>query len=129
LLKPTVKQPPPNGTVFKYAYLWVWQSKKGILQSKDRVCCLAFVWKRSNGRNGLAILPISDLAGEDPSRFITVPSREIKRAGLQVGRQAFIHIDEYNYDEFPVSHYYQSTQKPLGKFSESFTRIIIDRMM
>jgi hypothetical protein len=129
LQKVMVKTPPPNGTVFKYCYLWVWQSKRGMLQSKDRVCRLAFVWNRPNGKDGLAILPISDLAGDDPSKFITIPPQEIKRAGLQTGRPAFIHIDEYNYDEFPTSYYYQSNQKPLGKFSEGFTKALVNSMM
>ncbi len=77
----------------------------------------------------MAILPIGDLQGDDPSKFITVPPQEIKRAGMQMGRRAFIHIDEYNYDELPTSYYYQPNQKPLGKFSKGFTQVIIDAML
>jgi hypothetical protein len=129
LQKATAKTPPPNGTVFKYAYLWKWQAAQGLLQSKDRVCCLAFAWKRPNGKQGLAILPISDRIGNDPKHTITIPSQEIKRAGLQVARPAFIHINEYNYDELPTSYYYQSGQKPLGRFSSEFTKVIVDAML
>ncbi len=125
--KPThaAKTPPPNGSVLNYPYLWLWQIEQRIPFSKDRTCCLAFTLKRPNGKDGLVILPISDDAGDGSKDVLVIPFNEKRRAGLQTNRDAFLHMDEYNFDELQGSLYFQPKAKPLGHFSEAFTRKVI----
>ena len=127
--KATRAAPPPNGAVFLYPYLWDWQERSGTEQGKDRSCCLAFVLKREKGPSGLVILPISDRRPTDDHLCLEVPSREKVIAGLDPKRPAYVHLSEYNYDQFPGSVFLPPRKLHLGKFSESFTRAIISNMM
>lgn len=124
----TTMKPPPNGAVFMYPYVWAYQSDLGQLDAKDRTCCLAFTMKDATGAECLVVLPISDQKGEDPSAYVEVTAFERQRAGLDPARPAYVHVSEHNFDRFVGSWFYNARIEALGRFSDSFTRAILEAL-
>jgi hypothetical protein len=112
------RTPPPNGTVFLYPFLWNHQAKRGIEHAKDRTCCLALTLPVSGKQ---AIVPISDQESADA---LGVSTAEKRRAGLDAARPAYVHVNEANIDKFASSWHFNPQAKPLGRFSDGFSREI-----
>jgi hypothetical protein len=112
-----------QGEVFYFPYLWKAEAKKGITDSKERTCCLAFNSRPPTGKRYYIIVPISDRNSEAGTSLV-VPDIEKQRAGLNPGRPAYVHIDEFNFDPMEGSIIRSSRPKVLGRFSKGFTEQI-----
>jgi hypothetical protein len=108
-----------QGDVFYFPYLWKNQSGKGISDSKERTCCLAFKSMSPLGLRFLVIVPISDRKTEGGS-FIEITEFEKKRAGLDPARPAYVHLDEFNFDPVEGSFVRKGNPAVLGRFSRGF---------
>jgi hypothetical protein len=124
----TPKTTPPNGAIFDYPYLWSFQSAQKLDNSKTRTCCLAFTHTSASGTTFLVIIPISDRQGSDPDSSIEIPVREKKRAGLDVARPAYLHLDEYNWDRLLDSWYFDPRVRARGRLSDRFTRYVLTEL-
>ena len=108
-----------QGDVFYFPYLWKSQADKGITDSKERTCCLAFKSTSPSGQRFIVIVPISDRK-TGGRNFIEITEFEKRLAGLDPARPAYVHLDEFNFD--PVERSFVRKGKPvvLGRFSRSF---------
>ena len=109
-----------DGTVFRYPYLWRHRAHSEEPPPKHRTVCLIFKLKAGPRHTSLAIVAISDRAGDDPMMSIRVPEEERLRAGLNEFRNAFIHLDQYNVDRAGNSHNFDPGTRILGQFSGHF---------
>ena len=109
-----------QGDVFYFPYLWKEEAKRGITDSKERTCCLAFNSSPPTGQRFLIIVPISDRKFA-VGTFIEIPEIERQRAGLNPARPAYVHVDEFNFDPFVGSFIRRAKPKVLGRFSFGFT--------
>ncbi|MBZ0262889.1 MAG: hypothetical protein K8F90_20065 [Hyphomicrobiales bacterium] len=107
-----------QGDVFYFPYLWKVQADKGIADSKERTCCLAFKSMSPSGQRFLVILPISDRKTE--GSFIEITEFEKRLAGLDPARPAYVHLDEFNFDPVVGSLVRKGNPVVLGRFSRSF---------
>jgi hypothetical protein len=112
-----------KGDVFYFPYLWKTDAKRGITDSKERTCCLAFSSSPPNGKRYYIILPISDRTSE-VGASIEIPETEKLRAGLDPGRVAYVHVDEFNFDPAEGSFVRRAKPKILGRFGQNFTEQI-----
>jgi hypothetical protein len=112
---------PEVGAVFHYPYLWKHAKRKRLESSKDRTVCLAMRREDHAGNIHLVLLPISDRAPQRAKAAIVISEIEKKRAGLDLTRPAFVHLDEYNVDSLPRSKYYSRNAKVFGRFGRAFT--------
>lgn len=108
-----------KGDVFYFPYLWKSQSGKGITDSKERTCCLAFKSMSPTGQRFLVIVPISDRKTEGGS-FIEITEFEKQRAGLDPARPAYVHLDEFNFDPDEGSFVRKGNPVVFGRFSRGF---------
>lgn len=115
---------PEAGSVFHYPYLWSHEKATGVENPKDRTVCLVLRRKDEFGNDHLIILPISDHRPESPNDAVFVPDIEKRRAGLDVGRAAYVHVNDYNIDILQKSWNYDPKAKRLGRFGKAFTRKI-----
>lgn len=108
-----------QGDVFYFPYLWKCQADKGITDSKERTCCLAFKSTSPSGQRFLVIVPISDQKTADGA-FIEITEFEKRQAGLDPARPAFVHLDEFNFDPVKGSFVRKGNPVVLGRFSRGF---------
>lgn len=108
-----------QGEVFYFPYLWKNQSDKGIADSKERTCCLAFKSASPAGQRLLVIVPISDRKTES-GNFIEITKFEKQLAGLDPVRPAYVHLDEFNFDPVEGSFVRKGNPVVLGRFSRNF---------
>jgi hypothetical protein len=112
---------PAAGDVIRYPYLWRWQSTRGESEGrKDRPTCLVLAVRDKVRKTHLVLLAITSQQPADDRRALEIPELERRRAGLDDTKQAWIMVDEYNYDIAEQSFYFDSRQKPLGAFSRRF---------
>jgi hypothetical protein len=108
-----------QGDVFYFPYLWKSQSDKGITDSKERTCCLAFKSTSPSGQRFLVIVAISDRKTGSAS-FIEITEFEKQLAGLDPARPAYVHLDEFNFDPVEGSFVRKGNPVVLGRFSRNF---------
>lgn len=116
---------PQSGTVFYYPYLWGYEEDEGVENPKDRTSCLVM---RATGQGGavfLVIAAISDQPSSEAMSSLEVPETEIRRAGLNPGRKAFVHVHECNIDPIGLSWNFNAKAPQLGRLGKSFTERIV----
>lgn len=115
-----------SGLVLNYPYLWRWQHERGPDNAeKDHPVCLAIaLWHETQKLTHLVILPISGTPPFKDRRVLEIPALEIRRSGLSIFKQAWLTIDEYNYDIAERSHHFDPSQIPRGAFSPRFMEAI-----
>ncbi|MCG5481187.1 hypothetical protein [Sinorhizobium alkalisoli] len=118
-----------DGEIVEYEYLWEWQAQKGRTNAeKDRPVCLAMVIRDDEqGLTHLIILPISGTPPRPDQDAMAIPALELRRAGLSDFKSGWITVSEYNYDVLERSFYFDSNQKPRGRFSGPFMDQILMR--
>jgi len=111
-----------SGVVVNYPYLWRWQHERGRDNAeKERPVCLAIaLWNEAQKLTLLVILPISGTEPLKDRRALEIPTLEIRRSGLSMFKQAWLTVDEYNYDIVERSYHYDPNQIPRGSFSPRF---------
>jgi hypothetical protein len=110
-----------QGEVLSYPYLWAWQSNQGETEGrKDRPVCLALPLHK-DGITHLFLLAITATPPRPEQTTLAIPEIEKRRAGLRDWKEAWIVIDECYYDVAEHSFYLDTSQAPLGRFSEAFT--------
>lgn len=119
---------PVPGDVFSYPYLWHWQDQCGETEGrKPRPTCLALAVQDGKGETVLFIVPITSRQ-PDPQRVaIPVPVLEARRAGLDTDIPLWVIVDEVNTDIWERS-YYLEDRTPQGRFSEAFTRQVLQHL-
>jgi len=108
-----------QGEVFYFPYLWKSQADRGITDSKERTCCLAFKSMSPSGQRFLVIVPISDRKTEG-RHVIEITEFEKQLAGLDPARPAYVHLDEFNFDPVEGSIVRKGNPVVLGRFSRKF---------
>lgn len=95
-----------------YPYLWLRQSRAGETEGrKPRPVCVAIAVVGENGKTHLALLPISSQPPTANQKAIPIPARESERLGLDADKQAWIYVNEYNYDVLGESYYLPAKPK------------------
>lgn len=113
-----------QGDVLSYPYLWRWQAEKGETEGrKDRPVCLALPLHK-RGVTHLFLLAITGTPPREEQTTLAIPEIERRRAGLKDWKEAWIVIDECNYDVAERSFHLDLSQAVLGRFSEAFTERI-----
>lgn len=115
-----------SGLVLNYPYLWRWQHQAGQDNAeKDRPACLAIaLWHEPQKLTHLVILPIPGTPPFKDRRALEILALELRRAGLSIFKQAWLTVDEYNYDIAERSYHLDANQIPRGSFSPRFMEAI-----
>jgi hypothetical protein len=120
------REPPPQGSVIQYPYLWAAQRDAGETEGRKTrpVCLLLRMRDPTSGVHHLFLFGISSQPPRPDQTAIEIPDTERRRAGLTRYPRAWIVVSEYNYDVAERSYYYEPNTPPLGAFSASFLREI-----
>jgi hypothetical protein len=118
------REPPPQGTVIQYPFLWAAQRDHGETEGrKTRPACLLLrIPDQKVAIHHLFLFGISSQPPRPDQVALEVPEIERRRAGLTRYPRAWIVVSEYNYDIAERSYYYEPNMPPLGAFSASFVR-------
>lgn len=117
------------GDVVPYPYLWKWQDRRGETEGrKDRPVCVAVCVRARDGLTHVALLAISSRPGDAGQLTLEIPPIERRRAGLRAFKDAWVALDEFNYDIVEKSHYLDPSQAALGRFSKSFMMQVAKRL-
>jgi len=110
------------GSIVFYPYLWKWQRERGETEGrKERpVCVVIAVRSPRDHLTHLALLAISSRAPGADQTALEIPEIECRRGGLSDFKQAWITVNEYNYDIVERSYYLHPHQPVLGRFSKPF---------
>ena len=135
---------PKVGDVLLYPYLWSRQHGDGETEGrKDRPTAVALRIARSasaasaagqtsegEGRAPaqtraapqtlLVLLAISSQRPQADQHAIEVPQTELRRAGLDPSRRAWVYVSEYNTDVLEASFYLDPSAEPIGRLSRAF---------
>ncbi|WP_246856681.1 hypothetical protein [Acetobacter vaccinii] len=113
------------GVVLRYPYLWHWQDIRGESEGrKDRPTTIAAAFIARDNRHYVLLLPVTTQPPAPERIAVEVPATEKKRAGLDLNRQQWILLDEYNLDPIATSYYLQGSPQ-LGQFSDAFMRLLL----
>lgn len=124
----TKSEHPAAGDVFSYPYLWHWQDQRGETEGrKPRPSCLALAVQNGKGEMVLFIVPITSRQPDPQRAAIPVPILEARRAGLDTDIPLWVIVDEVNTDIWERS-YYLEDRTPQGRFSETFTRQVLQHL-
>jgi len=117
-----------QGDILSYPYLWEWQAEKGEMEGrKERPVCVALPLRRE-GVTHLFLLAVSGTPPRPEQKGVSIPEIERRRAGLKEWKEAWVIIDECNYDIAERSFHLDPSQNARGRFSESFTKRIKDSL-
>lgn len=107
---------------YPYPYLWRWQAEQGRdTGEKDRPVCLALtIFDKGQDITHLVLLAITGTPPMPGQEAIEIPTLEIRRAGLDIMKRAWVMVGEYNYDIAERSYYFEPAQKPRGRFGPRF---------
>ncbi len=110
---------PVAGDVWRYDYLWRWQSEGGETEGrKARPISVVAALVDSGGKTNLFILPVTS-SQPPPNRVaMEVPQIERRRAGLD-NMPLWVMLDEYNHDILETSFYFDPNAR-IGRFSTAF---------
>lgn len=109
-----------------YPYLWLRQSRAGETEGrKPRPVCVAIAVKGDDNKTHLALLPISSQPPTTNQKAIPIPSRERARLGLDVDKEAWIYVSEYNYDVLGESYYLPAKPKSAGSVSAALLKEVL----
>lgn len=109
----------------RYPYLWHWQDIRGESEGrKDRPTTIAAAFIARDNRRYVLLLPVTTQPPAPERIAVEVPATEKKRAGLDLNRQQWILLDEYNLDPIATSYYLQGSPQ-LGQFSDAFMRLLL----
>jgi hypothetical protein len=119
-------EPPPQGSVILYPYLWVRQRDAAETEGrKTRPACLVLRMRdQKRELHHLAVLAVSSQPPGSDQAAVEVPDTERRRAGLSRYPRAWVVVSEYNYDIAEQSWYYEPGRQPPGEFSAPFLREI-----
>jgi hypothetical protein len=119
-----------SGKVVLYPYLWANQHRRGETEGrKTRPTCLVLRFRDPKADLcHLMLVAITSREPDETQAAIEVPDTERKRAGLTRYPRAWVIVGEYNYDIDEQSWFFDSSQEPLGEFSEPFLRQITDAL-
>jgi hypothetical protein len=98
--------------VSNYPYLWLRQYEAGETEGR----------KDKSGRNHLVLLPISSQKPGKGQAAIKLPATERKGIGLDSFRDAWIYLDEYNYDIEEKSYYLAKNVRITRSVSSRFRK-------
>jgi hypothetical protein len=109
-----------------YPYLWLRQSRAGETEGrKPRPVCVAIAVVGEDNKTHLALLPISSQPPMTNQIAIPIPARERQRIGLDVDKEAWIYVSEYNYDVLGESYYLPAKPKSAGSVSAALLKELL----
>jgi hypothetical protein len=118
-------EPPPEGAVIRYPYLWAAERDRGEAAGrKPRPVCLV-LRLREAALHHLILLPVTSKAPSARRTAIEIPEMERRRAGLTRYARAWVIADEYNYDIAERSYHFDA-DAILGAFSPAFLRRVAE---
>lgn len=108
-----------TAAVIRYPYLWSREEGKGETEGrKVRPVAVGVRIARADG-DLVLFFPIATKQPERGRFVFEIPVIEKRRAGLDVDRQLWIIMDEYNSDLVGNSFYIEP-DPPIGRFSKAF---------
>jgi hypothetical protein len=109
-----------------YPYLWLRQSRAGETEGrKPRPVCVAIAVVGEDNKTHLALLPISSQPPMTNQIAIPVTARERQRIGLDVDKEAWIYVSEYNYDVLGESYYLPARPKSVKSVSSLLLKEVL----
>jgi hypothetical protein len=116
---------PGEGDIWRYPYLWRWQSDRGETEGrKDRPTAIIAATRDAEDQKHLFLLPLTTKAPSPDRISLEVPSIEARRAGLTETDQVWVILDEYNYDVIETSFYFDPEGR-VGRFSAAFSKKLL----
>ena len=118
-----------------YGYLWHAQARRGqLVPSKDRPSLVVAVTspaeaaRSDDGARVVYVMPITTRAPGDPARAIVLPSRAVRRCGLDVDRHPTLVCDEINRFEWrgPDVVATPDGRSHYGEMGETIVRAALD---
>ncbi|MDZ7928502.1 MAG: hypothetical protein U5L46_16425 [Agrobacterium sp.] len=112
-----------RGDIVSYPYLWRWQFAANPQRDhgeKLRPVCIILSITDARGLSHILLLPISSKPPGDDQQSIEIPKLELRRARLTGYDRGWITISECNYDVIERSYYFNVSQQPIGRFSDTF---------
>lgn len=120
---------PSAGHVLRYPYLWARQAQTGETEGrKPRPCAVILSISTKPGQTELRLCAITSQPPHANTRAVLVPAIEKRRAGLDVGIDLWVILDEHNVDVFEQSYYVEPNSK-IGVFSSAFTKDLQAQMI
>lgn len=120
---------PVAGDIWRYPYLWVWQSERGETEGrKPRPTVLAAVVPVQTDVTHLYFLPLTATPPDEGREHLEVPAIELRRAGLTDYKRVWVILDEHNRDTLEQSLYFEPGAK-VGTFSKAQTKLIAARFL
>ncbi len=111
---------PRGGDVWRYPYLWAWQSARGEADGrKPRPTAVAVTMFRKDGKTRLVLLAITSQEPDNDRTAMEVPDTEKRRAGLESDTRLWIILDEFNADIIEDSWYLEPDAR-IGRFAGPF---------
>ena len=88
--------PPVPGLVIRYSYLWLSEHLQGREEGvKDRPCAIVLIAKSEEGRQTVAVLPITHTPPEKAELAVEIASSVKRRLGLD-GERSWVMLNEAN---------------------------------
>jgi hypothetical protein len=117
-------EPPPQGAVILYPYLWASERDTGETEGrKPRPACLILrVRDPDQAIHHLFLLAITSQPPRRTQTAIEIPDTERRRGGVMRYPRAWVIVSEFNYDVAERSWYYDPRTPALGRFSAPFVR-------
>ncbi len=120
---------PRPGDVLRYPYLWARQADLGETEGrKPRPCAVILTLQADTERTELRLCAVTTQPPQPGTHAIEVPETEKRRAGLDVGLQLWVIVDEHNVDVFEQSFYIEP-HSHIGTFSSAFTKNLQSEMI
>jgi hypothetical protein len=114
------------GTIIRYPYLWSWQHTRGETEGRKlRPVCM--IYSQRDPKQGITHLFLLVISSQPPlaaSDALVIPDLDRRRAGLGEWKDAWITVNETNYDILEMSRYLDLNQTHLGSFSPSYLRTV-----
>lgn len=117
--------PPREGDIWHYSYLWHWQDERGETEGrKDRPVSFVATARTKTDELYLFILPITSKEPDADRQAIEIPQTECKRAGLDSSKRLWLILDEVNLDIYERSYFFEPGEK-VGSFSPAFRLVAL----
>lgn len=120
---------PVAGDVWHYPYLWAWQQDRGETEGrKDRPTAIVAAVHDDKGRLHIALLPITSQPPRKDRISMVIPLMEARRIGLTTAQPLWIVFDDYNFDDYSESYYFELGGR-IGALSSAFLALVTARFI
>ena len=124
-----MERDPAVGEVWLYPYLWAWQQDLGETEGrKDRPTAIVAAVHDAEGQLHIALLPITSKSPGSDRISMEIPMMEARRIGLTTSHALWIIFDDYNFDAYGESYYFDPDGR-IGALSSAFLALVTARFI